>query len=383
MSEFSIKGTETQLLKSKKIALGITGSVACVRAPQIARDLMRQGAEVYPVMTKSAQKLIGKDLLEWACENEVVTELTGKIEHVKLGAGSDLVLVCPSTANTLSKIAQGIDDTTVTSTVTCALGEGVPLIIVPAMHESMYTHPIVRENIEKLESMGVSVIKPRLEEGKAKIASNKEIANEVMSILSKKDLEGKKIVITGGPTYERIDACRGIINQSSGKMACALAEQAEMRGADVAFVYGPGKETPRKAIKVTNAEEMIEKTLGELADADVLISVAAIADYSPKSLKGKLDSGKELALELKKNPKLLELARKKFPDKTIIGFKLEENIDEEKAGRLLKTADLVVANSVKAINAETTEVLIKSKEKSRRVKASKRELAGIILDEIK
>ncbi len=386
MAEFSIN--DTNFLTGKQVTLCLTGSVACIRAPELARTLLRNGAEVYPIMTKSAQKLLGPDLMEWACENPVVTELTGAIEHVELGAYTDLVIVFPATANTISKIACGIDDTTVTSTVSCALGAGVPVIVVPAMHLSMYKHKAIKENLKKLKKMNVQIIPPRTEEGKAKVAWNQDVIECVIEQLTEKDLKNKKIVVTGGPTYEKIDDCRGIMNRSSGKMACAIATRAAARGARVTLVYGPGRENPPmniKLIPVTSAKEMTENALKALSKADCLISVAAIADYSPKPFKGKLNSEKNIDIKLKKNKKLVREAKKKHPRKLIVGFKLEEKITEKDTIETLKNTklDLIVANTMNAINAEKAEVIISDRKHAFRLTASKQAIAEELLDVIK
>ncbi|MFB0509829.1 MAG: flavoprotein [bacterium] len=178
-------GTKGEELKNKKIVMCITGSVAAIKSPEIARELIRHGAQVFPVMTKMGQRIIHPDLMEWATGNPVILELTGKTEHVELGSQADLILVAPATANTISKIACGIDDTPVTSVVTVAFGNKIPIIIVPAMHESMYKHPILVQNIEKLRSLGCQFIGPEIEEGKAKISPVEKIVKTVISKFAK------------------------------------------------------------------------------------------------------------------------------------------------------------------------------------------------------
>lgn len=174
-----IIGTKSKRLKGKLIVLCITGSVSAVRSPEIARELMREAAEVYVVMSKDAQKIIHPNLMEWASGNPVVTELTGKVEHIALVGEheqkADLVLIAPATANTIGKIAAGIDDTTVTSVASTALGSNTPLLIVPAMHTSMYTNPFTKENLQRLKTQGIEFIGPRIEDGKAKIATTEKI----------------------------------------------------------------------------------------------------------------------------------------------------------------------------------------------------------------
>lgn len=230
-----ITGTESKELKGKRIALCVTGSVAAIQSPEIARALMRRGAEVIAVISPMARRIIHPYLMEWATGNEAITGLTGKIEHVALvgehSSRVDLVLVAPATANTISKIACGIDDTTVTSVVSTAFGSDCPIIIVPAMHESMYNHPILAKNIKELKALGVEFVGPRIEEGKAKIAKTKEIVDAVASKLaSRNDFSGMKVLITAGATMEHIDPVRVVTNKSSGKMGVAIAEEALSRG---------------------------------------------------------------------------------------------------------------------------------------------------------
>lgn len=180
-----IIGSKSSELEGRKIILCITGSVAAIKSTEIARELMRRGADVYAVMTKVAQLIVHPDMVEWATGNPVVTELTGQIEHVTYAGEhslrADLILIAPSTANTIGKVACGIDDTPVTTTLTTGIGAGIPVIIAPAMHASMYKHPIVLENIEKLGKHGIDVLMPRFEEGKAKIPGTAEIVHSVIA----------------------------------------------------------------------------------------------------------------------------------------------------------------------------------------------------------
>ncbi|MGB9623157.1 MAG: bifunctional phosphopantothenoylcysteine decarboxylase/phosphopantothenate--cysteine ligase CoaBC, partial [Candidatus Bathyarchaeia archaeon] len=210
-----IIGSKSSVLKGRRIILCVTGSVAAVKSPEIARELMRLGSEVFAVMTPMAQEIIHPYMLEWATGNPVVTKLTGQIEHVTYagehGRRADLILVAPCTANTIGKVAAGIDDTPVTTTLTTGIGAGIPVIIAPAMHASMYNHPIVIENINKLEKIGIKVLMPRVEEGKAKIPETVEIVKAVVDRLTvERSLEGKRILVTAGPTREYIDAFRFI-----------------------------------------------------------------------------------------------------------------------------------------------------------------------------
>ena len=257
------------------------------------------------------------------------------------------------------------------------------------MHESMYQHPIVTENMEKLENIGIKMVHPHLTEGKAKLADNDEIVELVISELAVKDLDGTRIVITGGPTYESIDSVRGITNLSSGRMGISLAKNAVLRGADVVLIYGPGKMNPPswiKTVKVISGEQMCSATKAAMEEADVLISAAAIADYQPIiSMDGKLQSGGELAIEMKPTAKLISEIRSRYPNKIIIGFKLEkENLVEKAYNKLLKdNLDLIVANSVEAIGAEETDVhIIDRGKRVTSFSGAKSQIAGFVLDAV-
>ncbi|MCK4304550.1 MAG: bifunctional phosphopantothenoylcysteine decarboxylase/phosphopantothenate--cysteine ligase CoaBC [Candidatus Eisenbacteria sp.] len=383
----SIKASKSSLLAGKKVTVCVSGSVAVVRVPELVRELIRHGAEVRIVASDAALELVGEALLEWASGNEVVTSLTGKIEHVELGAYADLVLVCPATANTISKIAMGIDDTPVTSTVTCAIGADKKVIIVPAMHESMYRHPIVMDNLARLDAIRVKVVRPRLAEGKAKLADNDEITEIVIGELAEKDLEGRRIVIAAGPTYEAIDMVRGITNRSSGRMGIELAKEAHRRGANVTLVYGPAKhEPPRwiRTVRVVTAGEMAAEVKKAMRNADALISPAAAADYRPAAMfMGKMDSGEGKTLGLIPTKKIVSEAREMFPDKVIVGFKVETRGLIEKAHEKLVAdrLDLIVANHASAIGAEESDVhIINGVGRITSFSGNKSQIAGFVLD---
>ena len=399
------KGNE---LKDKRVVLCITGSVAAVESPEIARALMRHGAEVLTVMSPMSQKIIHPYLMEWATGNDVVTELTGKIEHVALAGNhskkADLILVAPATANTISKIASGIDDTTVTSVVSTAFGSNVPMIIVPAMHESMYNHPIVTENIGKLKTLGVEFVGPRIEEGKAKIAKTDEVVDAVVRRLTvRRDLSGLKVLITAGPTIEYIDPVRVVTNRSSGKMGVALAEEALSRGAQVTLVYGTGTTAPptrASVISVETAEQMYTAVTSELKSKrfDIAMAVAAAADwkvekpFSHKVSTHKLDS---LSLKLKPTPKIIDSIKKISPTIFLVAFKAEykmskANLIENAHKKLLEAdADLIVVNDVgrkgAGFGTETNEVFIVDRDRKtiHVPMAQKREVAKAILDATK
>ncbi len=402
-----IVGTIGEELKEKKIVLCITGSVAAVRCSDIARHLMRHGAEVFTVMSEMARKFVHPYLMEWATGNPVVTELTGKIEHVALAGEhpdkADLILVAPATANTISKIACGIDDTPVTSVVSTAFGSEIPIIVVPAMHESMYRHPIVAENTEKLKAFGVELVGPRIEEEKAKIAETEEILEAVINRLTmKKDMAGMRILITAGPTFEHIDPVRVITNKSSGKMGVALARETLNRGADVTLVYGPGKAVPpsdAKVIRVETTEEMHKAVVSELKSEkyDVAVAAAAAADWRPEKsfdYKVSTSSVSELSVKFKPTAKIIDAVRKVCPDIFLVPFKAEHSLSDEELvergyKRLVEAeADLIVVNDVgrerAGFEVDTNEAFIVDKEKKvvHVPLTTKREVARRIFDVI-
>ena len=401
-SKLEITGKTSDLLKNKKIVIGLTGSVAVVETVHLARLLMRHGAEVIIAMTKAAQELIQPDLLEWATGNPVITKLTGQIEHVHLCGlhpeRADVLLIAPSTANTIGKVASGIDDTVVTTFATTALGSKMPIAIVPAMHSSMYQNPIVVENIEKLKKIGIKFIGPRIEEGKAKIATNEDILEEVISLVTENDLKGKKVVITAGPTRSWIDDIRFITNPSSGKMGLELAKEANSRGADVTLIIGPTNiSIPNLDMKIIHVEttQDIINVINDLTKIDVFISAAAIGDYEPIKTKGKIPSKQpKLTIELKPTPKVIAVVKKKFPKAKIIGFKAEVDLTKEQLIEKAKTSlqqhdiDLVIGNVVnkpKQGFATTTNEVVIVKKKGKPIHIpldSKRTVAKKILDEL-
>jgi len=377
-----IVGTKGKELEGKRIVLCVTGSVAGVQCPEIARTVMRQGAEVFAVMSPMAQKIIHPYLMEWATGNAVVTELT-------------------ATANTISKIACGIDDTTVTSVVSTAFGTNIPIIIVPAMHQSMYNHPILTENIEKLKALGVEFVDPRNEEGKAKIAETKKIVDAVIRKVSvKQDFSRLRMLVTAGPTVEYIDPIRVITNRSSGKMGVAIVEEALNRGAEVTLVYGLGKKFPpqrSRVISVETTEQMHDAVVSELKSKkyDVMIAVAAAADWlieKPYSYKVSTHKFHSLRLKLKPTRKIIDYVKKVSPKTFLVAFRAEyklskKDLIESAYKRLVEAnADLIVVNDVgkKSVGfgTETNEVFIVNRKK--RVVhvplAPKRDVARKILD---
>ncbi len=356
-----ILGTQGTELGGKKIVLCITGSIAAYRAIDLARLLMRRGADVYAVMTEStASMLINPEIMKWATGNEVVTKLTGNLEHIMLAdyGMSDLVIVYPCTANTLGKVAAGIDDTPVTSILSVALGSKIPVIVAPAMHEAMYENVFVKQNISKLREHMIFV-EPKMEAGKAKVADPEHILNTTISALYNKTvLSGKRVLVTAGSTVEYIDPIRVMTNLSSGKMGIAIAQEAKRMGAAVTLVYGQGSINPPsdKTVRVSTGEEMYNAVLSELSLSryDIAIMAAAVADFAPlKKSDKKIDThlGK-VELSLVPTRKIVDEVKNKSKDTFLVAFKADYQVSDsdliEKAYRKLKEsdADIVVANDI-------------------------------------
>ncbi|WP_455368903.1 bifunctional phosphopantothenoylcysteine decarboxylase/phosphopantothenate--cysteine ligase CoaBC [[Eubacterium] cellulosolvens] len=399
-----IIGSLGKELLNKKIALCVTGSVAAIEASEIARELMRRGAEVYTVLSKSACELIRPKFMEWATGNKVITELTGNTEHIQL-AGEwvgkvDIVVIAPATANTIGKIASGIDDTPVTTVATTALGSGIPIFIAPAMHYSMFRHPIVLDNINKLKKIGIQILEPEIVEGKAKMASTSRIVEAVIRKFYIRDLKGVKFLISAGPTIEYLDPVRIITNKSSGKMGIAMALEALRRGADSTLIIGFIQEKiPQgiRALRTETSKEMLKAVKKELArnNYDVFVGCAAVSDFRPsKSHKSKIPTGdnKKVTIEFEPTSKIVNVIKKLSPKTTLIAFKAEHGLSDsrliEKARQVMRSsrADLVVANHVGIEGAgfgfDTNEAyIIDRKGKTTSIpRMTKQDLAREILD---
>jgi phosphopantothenoylcysteine decarboxylase/phosphopantothenate--cysteine ligase len=358
------------MLSGVNVALGVTGSIAAVRVVELAHELRRRGGSVRGVMTDGATGIVHPWAVEFATGNEVVTEITGGVEHVELcgrEGWADVLLIAPATANTVGKIAAAIDDTPVTTCATTALGADVPVVIAPAMHEPMYDHPGVLEAIERVEEWGVSFVDPRIEEGKAKIAENDAIALETARAVDPSPLAGERVVVTAGGTAEPIDPVRILSSRASGRTGRAVARACYARGADVTLIHALGnvESAPYADLRrVETAAEMREAVMDAAADADALISVAAIGDYTVEAAPEKIRSRREdLTLELEPTPKVIDAVREAHPDLPIVGFKAETGGDDEamigEARRIMDRAGLafVVANDASVMGEDATRTL--------------------------
>lgn len=338
-----------------KIILCVTGSIAATEDLKLVHQLQRHGFDVECFMTDDACDIITPLSMEFATKNPVVTKITGNVEHVK-NAQADLILVAPATANTISKFAYKIADTSVTTLLLTASGYKTPILFVPSMHISMY-HAI-EENINKIKEKHPEVrfIEPTNEERKAKFPSKHDIVLEVERMVSENKLDGMNVVITAGGTFEEIDAMRGITNRSSGKMGVEIAKEAYRQGANVTLICGITKtHIPKtfRRINVESSREMAEVVKKEIINADIFVSTAAVSDFEVENKSDlKYSSDNDLSLNLRRLPKILEQVRKINSNIFIVGFKAEAGLSE---GDLIKKAtnkknqydvDLMVANDI-------------------------------------
>ncbi|MFT4885651.1 MAG: phosphopantothenoylcysteine decarboxylase/phosphopantothenate--cysteine ligase [Natronomonas sp.] len=377
------------MLDGVNVALGVSGSIAAVKTVELAHELRRQGAEVRAVMTGAAQGIIHPWALEFATDNPVVTEITGSVEHVELcgyDGWADILLLAPSTANTIGKVAGAVDDTPVTTCATTALGAGMPVVVAPAMHAPMYDHPGVLDAIETLEDWGVEFVDPRLEEGKAKIAEEEAIVLDVARAVGDRPLDDEHVVITSGPTSESIDPVRVLSNRASGRTGRAVAKACYVRGAEVTLVHDAPEVPYADVVEAESAAEMLEAVLSVADDADALVSTAAISDYTVETAPEKIRSGQDLTLDLEPTAKLIDSVREEYPDLSIVGFKVETGGDDEamveKARETLARADLafVVANDASVMGAETTRVLLVWPGATEEYEGTKAEIGGHVAD---
>ena len=350
------------MLQGKKILLGVTGSIAAYKSALIVRLLVKSGAEVKVIMTPAAKDFITPLTLSTLSKNSVSTELfqEGNWEnHVMLGRWADVMLIAPLSCNTLAKMAGGNCDNLLMATY---LSATCPVAIAPAMDEDMWHHPSTTANIEKLAAWGTTIIPVEKGElasglyGDGRMAEPETIVQFLdQRFFLNKDLAGKKILVTAGPTHEPIDPVRFIGNNSSGKMGIALSQELAARGADVSLVMGPTAILPKgrgiQLIKVNTAEEMYQACVDEFPKADVAIMSAAVADYTPlnKSTNKIKKQHDDLSIELVKTKDILKtLGERKVNGQILVGFALETTNEREYALNKLKSknADLIVMNSL-------------------------------------
>jgi phosphopantothenoylcysteine decarboxylase/phosphopantothenate--cysteine ligase len=349
------------MIKGKRIVLGVTGGIAAYKSAELTREFVKRGADVRVIMTESAAEFI-TPLTMWTLSgNPVYDDLffvsrEGDIAHINLAQSADIIVIAPATANIIGKIASGIADELLSTTV---MATKAPVLICPAMNANMYENSIVTSNMERLAGVGYYFTGAAYgelackTEGPGRLPPLGDIVEKVESILSEKDLAGEKIVITAGPTREPIDPVRFISNYSSGKMGYALSICARRRGADVTLVSGPTSlDIPAdvKFIGVSSAEEMRDAVLKEMEDATIIIKAAAVADYRPKSVsESKIKKGEgEKSLVLERTPDIISEIGDRKGNRILVGFAMETEAVIVNARKKLKEKkmDIIVANDL-------------------------------------
>lgn len=394
------------MLKGKKIVLGITGSIAAYKACLIIRELVRRGAEVQVVITPAGKEFITPITLSALTHKPVISEFFSQRDgtwhsHVDIGLWADAMLIAPCTASTLGKMAHGIADNML---ITTYLSMKAPVFIAPAMDLDMYAHSSTQSNMQTLVSFGNHIIEPASGflasglEGKGRMEEPETIVNALDRFFDEQQyadnpLHGKRILITAGPTYEKIDPVRFIGNYSSGKMGFAIAEECRKRGAVVTLVAGPVSLSCSNGIKRINVEsckEMYDATIKAFADSDIAILAAAVADFKPqKEASQKIKRGEsDMTIKLCPTQDIAEaLGKQKRNDQTIVAFALETNDEELNAKKKLekKNADFIVLNSLRnegtCFQTDNNQIeIISAKGKLSFQKKSKKEVAGDIVD---
>lgn len=392
------------MLKGKKIVLGITGSIAAYKSCLIIRELVKRGAEVQVVITPAGKEFITPITLSALTQKPVISDFFSQRDgtwhsHVALGLWADAMLIAPCTASTLGKMANGIADNML---ITTYLSMKAPVFIAPAMDLDMYAHPTTQQNMERLKGFGNYIIEPQSGflasglEGKGRMEDPEKIVAALDLFFEKKDLQGKRIMITAGPTYEKIDPVRFIGNYSSGKMGFALAEECARRGAEVTLIAGPVNVDSEmgnvRRIDVESCEDMYRVATNEFPQMDAAILCAAVADFRPMEVADQKIKrvGQTMDIHLIPNPDIAaELGRMKRDGQTLVGFALETNDEQQNAQHKLekKNLDFIVLNSLRnegtCFKSDENQISIISKEGQKDFeKKSKADVARDIIDEL-
>ena len=379
------------MLTGKTVVLGVTGGIAAYKMPNVARMLKKMHCNVHVIMTQNATNFITATTFETLTGNKCLIDTFDRnfefsVEHVAIAKQADLVLIAPATANVIGKIAGGIADDMLTTTVmacTCKI------LIAPAMNHNMYHNSIVQENIEKLKRHGYEIIDPVCgmlangDTGDGKLPSEETLVSYVVRELAhEKDLHGKKVLVTAGPTQEAIDPVRYITNHSTGKMGYALAEAAMLRGAEVTLISGPTAIEPPmfvNVIPIISAQEMFEKVATNATENDIIIKAAAVADYRPKEVCDE---------KIKKSDHDTEIELERTTDILAYLGKNTENMLENSRRKLdKKNLDMIVANNLKdkgaGFGVDTNLITIITRDRELQLELmSKQDAANCILDEI-
>lgn len=355
------------MLTNKTIVLGVTGGIAAYKAADLASRLVKRGCRVYVLMTRSATEFIAPLTFETLTGNKAVVDTFDRnfqwnVEHVALAKQADAFLIAPATANVIAKLAHGLADDMLTTTV---LAASCPKVVAPAMNTGMYENPVTQDNLQTLRDYGFSIVEPDSgvlackDVGKGRLPDADVLISALEDALSPKDLQGIRVLVTAGPTCEALDPVRYITNHSSGKMGYAIARAAARRGAQVTLVSGKtGLSAPAgvQRVDVFSAQEMFDQVTRHFPEQDIVIKAAAVGDYRPKQRQEHKikKSGETMTLQLVKNPDILAyLGEHKRPGQVICGFSMETKDLLENSRKKLekKQADLIVANNLTVAGA--------------------------------
>jgi len=363
-----IEGQVKMMFKGKTIVLGVTGGIAAYKAAQLASDLVKTGADVHVIMTKNATEFVTPTTFETLTANRVSVDTFDRnfqwnVQHVSLAKKADLFVIAPATANIIAKMAHGIADDMLSTTV---LAARCPKMVVPAMNTGMYDNPATQRNFETLKVDGVYFVDSDTgwlacgDVGKGRFADLPKIMDAIEYVLApKKDLAGKRVLVTAGPTQESLDPVRFITNHSTGKMGYAIAKAARMRGAEVTLVSGPVSIAPPFGVQlvgVSSALEMYDAVVSRQAEQDIIIKTAAVADYRPaQQAEDKIKKSEgDMSIALVRNPDILKtLGESKPATQVLCGFSMETKdlLENSRQKLLKKNADMIVANSLKTEGA--------------------------------
>ena len=373
------------MLTGKTVLLGVTGSISAYKIPNLASALVKLHANVEVIMTKNATEFITPVTFETLTKNRCLTETfdradVSEVKHIALAERADVILIAPASANIIAKMAYGIADDMLSTTL---LAARCPVLVSPAMNVNMFNHPSVQDNLKILEKRGVTVIPPDSgylacgATGEGKLPPEQTLLDYILrEIAGEKDMAGKKVLVTAGPTRESLDPVRFITNHSTGKMGYAVAKQAMLRGADVTLISGPVSIAPPPFVKVVNiqsAQELFEAVSDCFGDMDIVVMTAAVADYTPAETKsGKIKKsadGSDLTLRLKRTADILRwLGQHKREGQLVCGFSMEtENVLENSRAKLeKKNADMIAANSLRdegsGFGTDTNHLILITKE---------------------
>ena len=393
-------------LKSKTVVLGVTGSIAAYKMANVASMLIKKGADVHVIMTKNATNFINPITFETLTNHKCLVDTFDrnfefKVEHVSLAKQADIVLVAPATANIIGKIANGIADDMLSTTI---MAFKCPVLVSPAMNTNMYTNKIVQDNIERLKSYGYIIIEPdngRLacgDVGAGKLPSEEVLVENIeKALFPVKDMYGLNVLVTAGPTVEALDPVRFISNHSTGKMGYALANMAARRGANVTLVSGPVSSSVKalpeiKLINVVSAADMFNEVKSHMEESDIIIKAAAVADYTPVTVEdNKIKKSEEdLSISLKRTEDILKyIGENKKENQFVCGFSMEtQNLEENSRAKLVKkNVDMIAANNLKdegaGFGVDTNVITLITKNKTKNLPLmSKENAADEILNEI-